>query len=166
MGLWGIPDEYMLSFWLTIFGEIGVGMILAGILMHRILIERRQEEKMPLGLVYAGFVLMICVCLSRSLYFIGDFFLTHLIVEKYSYEPAIWVWKIASTIANVGLICLCIASEHVILLNKTRKLQTKTALKLEVVLLSGTIRKIFLRNSRAGARLSEAKKNPNKYLQF
>src|SRR3989339_81038 len=37
---------------------------------------------------------------------------------------------------------------------------------LEVVLLSWTIRKLFLRGGRAGARPSEAEKNPNKYLQL
>jgi len=87
-------------------------------LASRIVAERRNVEKTPLHLLYAGTICMLTFLVSRLLYMDFDFFLTRFNTALYSISPAIYVWKSGSFISSVGATCLIWVLDRKVLLNK------------------------------------------------
>jgi hypothetical protein len=61
---------------------------------------------------------VICMIISRIFYMIGDFFLTGYDYTRYTYFPAVILWKLGSTILTVGIIIYLLTVDKVILRNK------------------------------------------------
>jgi hypothetical protein len=117
MGLWGIPDQYMTLFYMTIV-LLAAKVSIVAFLVSRIVVERRSIEKTPLYLLYAGTICMLTFLSSRLLYIIFDFSLTKFDTALYTISPSIWIWKVANLVSSSGTISLLWVVERKILIHK------------------------------------------------
>ncbi|NMC04555.1 MAG: hypothetical protein GYA24_05050 [Candidatus Lokiarchaeota archaeon] len=105
----------MTLFYITI-GLLAAKASLIIFLISRIFAERRNAEKTPLGLLYAGAFCMSMFLLSRLGYMTFDFFMTRFDPSTYTIPPAIHVWTAANLVNALGSISLLIVVERSFLL--------------------------------------------------
>ncbi|TFF99990.1 MAG: hypothetical protein EU541_03550 [Promethearchaeota archaeon] len=68
--------------------------------------RKKEKDKFTFGFIFSVFIMMICLFLSRVLFFIFDFYLTELDPTRYFLSPNVYFWKVAVLIMAFGYACV------------------------------------------------------------
>nr|MDO8111997.1 hypothetical protein [Candidatus Sigynarchaeota archaeon] len=94
-----IPVGYEIPFFATLI-VIGVKFSIAAFLGRRVYKQSKTQTKRRLTFIGAAFLLILCLGISRSIYFYYDFFLTQFIPANLFIKPNIYYWQVATCIAG------------------------------------------------------------------
>ena len=93
--------EFNLFLVLTIIAIITI-IVLTLYLLKRVLNEKKKTGHISYNFVFSLFILMVCLLISRLIFFYWDFFLTKYDYDKYFLYPNIIYWKVGMFIAFLG----------------------------------------------------------------
>ncbi len=97
--------EFNLLFALILI-VIATKFTLSAYLLKKILDKKKSAGAFKLDFIFGVFILMICLGVSRSIYFYYDFLMTQFDPDKLWREPNVTVWKIAGFISALGVVFL------------------------------------------------------------
>ncbi len=95
------PGEYIFSFYATIC-VIVVKFAIATFIGRRVFLQSKGQSKHRLSFMGAAFLLILCLGISRSIYFYYDFFLTNFIPAMLWPTPQVYFWQAATCIGGYG----------------------------------------------------------------
>lgn len=93
--------EFNLFLVLTIIVII-TKLVLSPYLLKRVLNDKKKTGHLSYNFIFSLFILMVCLLISRLLFFYFDFILTRYDSDKYFLYPNIFFWKVAMFIAFLG----------------------------------------------------------------
>ena len=93
--------EFNIFFILTII-LICVKLILGLFLGIKIYYQKKEAGNFNFGFIFGVFIFVICMFLSRIIFFYFDFFLTKFDSQTYYQMPSLLCWKIAMFINSIG----------------------------------------------------------------
>lgn len=93
--------EFNLFLVLTIIVII-TKLALSPYLLKRVLNDKKKTGHLSYNFIFSLFILMVCLLISRLLFFYFDFILTRYDYDKYFIYPNIIFWKVAMFIAFLG----------------------------------------------------------------
>ncbi len=85
---------------------IATKFALSAYLLKKVLDKKKSGGEFKFDFIFGVFILMICLGISRSLYFYYDFFMTQFDPDKLWRYPNVMVWKIAGLISTIGIVFL------------------------------------------------------------
>lgn len=93
--------EYQVFFILTILLLVAK-FTLSIYLGSKIYKKTKKEGKFSFDFIFGVFILMVCLFLSRLLYFFYDFYLTEFNPENFLKPNALLIWSFATLISTIG----------------------------------------------------------------
>lgn len=103
-----LPGSYEYNLFLTLtLILLSVKLVLA-VFLYKQVLERKEKEggKLRIDFVFAIFIFMVCLIVSRIFYMIFDFGLTYFDAETYYLFPNYVFWKIGLAIGVLGFACV------------------------------------------------------------
>lgn len=97
--------EFKLFFALTIF-LVSLKIILIFLFGRAVNRERKENGTLVFNFLFATFILLLCLFISRLFFIYFDFFLTELDSDLYHLYPYIIYWKIGIAISYIGIAIL------------------------------------------------------------
>lgn len=123
--------EYFMIFGFTIM-VLAVKLLMSGYMLRNIMKRRKEGQMVSTWFLWAFFILIFCLFISRVFYVLFDFYFTKFDMTTYYVYPNYWYWKMGNFFAGFGLIYMVFALDR-------RLLQFKLKGIIEIFMAGGLI---------------------------
>ncbi|NMC04440.1 MAG: hypothetical protein GYA24_04470 [Candidatus Lokiarchaeota archaeon] len=130
------PTIRDISFYATLF-VILAKFIIATYIGRRAAIQAKDQSKRRFTFMGAAFLLILCLGISRLVYFYYDFYLTNFVPDMLWRQPQVFYWQVATAISGYSSASILFVLERDIYRYKTRLIPTI------MVLATATIQLLF-----------------------